>query len=87
MARKEKKLQEWPAWRYGPQGQSAIFDHPKDVPDDWVSEPLTDDYVPAKARLLKGDELRAALKAKGIKIDPFWPNAYMEILNDGTPSR
>lgn len=29
----------WPAWRYGPDGASDVFEHEKDVPPGWVDHP------------------------------------------------
>lgn len=29
----------WPAWRYGPNGQSAVFESEDDVPKGWVDHP------------------------------------------------
>ena len=31
--------QAWPAWRYGPDGEAAIFDGPDDVPEGWGTTP------------------------------------------------
>lgn len=31
--------QMWPSWRYGPEGQSQIFDHEEQVPEGWVDHP------------------------------------------------
>lgn len=36
------QYQAWPAWMYGPEGRSAVFDRAEDVPDGWVSH---DDYL------------------------------------------
>ena len=33
----EKK--DWPAWAFGPNDQSAIFENPAEVPKGWVSHP------------------------------------------------
>jgi hypothetical protein len=47
----------WPSWRYGPNGEAAIFERPEDVPDGWSAvvsfaaaapEPATEDQAPAK---------------------------------------
>lgn len=35
----EKKSREWPAWRYGPDGEGKIFEKPEDVPKGWVDSP------------------------------------------------
>ena len=29
----------WPSWRFGPTGESAIFEGPGDVPDNWTDAP------------------------------------------------
>lgn len=29
----------WPSWRYGPDGQEAIFHREEDVPEGWVDHP------------------------------------------------
>lgn len=31
--------QAWPAWFYGPDGESAVFDRAEDVPDGWTDNP------------------------------------------------
>jgi hypothetical protein len=31
--------QNWPSWRYGPDGQSQIFQHEEQVPDGWEDHP------------------------------------------------
>jgi hypothetical protein len=40
MAGKEKKEEgHFPSWRYGPNGQSAIFESAADVPEGWEDHP------------------------------------------------
>lgn len=85
--RKERKPIQWPAWRYSPDGEGQIFNHPSEVPEGWTDNPYPQEFTPSEARLLKGNELKAALLEKGIKVDPRWPHAYMEQLNDGTATR
>jgi len=34
-----KADKDWPAWRYGPNGQSDIFQREEDVPEGWVDHP------------------------------------------------
>lgn len=29
----------WPAWRYGPEGKSAVFERESDVPAGWMDHP------------------------------------------------
>lgn len=31
--------QDWPAWRYGPDGSGQVFNAPEEVPDGWSSVP------------------------------------------------
>lgn len=35
----EYEHKSWPSWRYGPEGQSQIFDHEEQVPDGWEDHP------------------------------------------------
>lgn len=35
------EYQAWPAWRYGPDGQKAIFESPEEVPEGWGDVPPT----------------------------------------------
>lgn len=32
-------MSKWPAWFYGPEGQSAIFETQSEVPDGWTDNP------------------------------------------------
>lgn len=43
-----KKKVYWPSWRYGPGGQSAIFQKAEDVPEGWVSHPSEVEETDAK---------------------------------------
>jgi hypothetical protein len=29
----------WPSWRYGPDGQAAVFNSEDDVPEGWADHP------------------------------------------------
>ncbi len=31
--------QPWPSWRYGPDGEAAIFEREDDVPEGWTTTP------------------------------------------------
>jgi len=42
------KFPSWPAWRYGPNGESAIFQHEAEVPKDWVDSPAKVGKAPVK---------------------------------------
>lgn len=37
--------QDWPAWRYGPNGEALIFGRPEDVPEGWTEAGATADSV------------------------------------------
>jgi hypothetical protein len=49
----------WPAWRYGPAGESQVFDRPEDVPAGWEDHPSK--HTP-EAKKAKEAALRAANK-------------------------
>lgn len=62
--------QAWPSWRYGPNGESAVFESARDVPEGWRDEPSavaeaahplsTEPAASADDRLKsENDELRA----------------------------
>ena len=52
----------WPAWRYGPNGERAIFQRAEDVPAGWEDTPakfaaaavVADDAAPADAPRPRG---------------------------------
>lgn len=41
--------QHWPSWRYGPNGQSGVFDSETDVPAGWQDHPSKVGEKPVKA--------------------------------------
>ncbi len=41
--------QEFPAWRYGPNGESAIFEAHDEIPKGWVDDPKKIKTKPAPA--------------------------------------
>jgi hypothetical protein len=71
MSVKPEKLH-WPAWRFGPGGQSQIFDYEDQVPSGWVDHPSkvneeapaasppTDATPPVKSALPKEAEMNKA---------------------------
>lgn len=87
-AKPEGGHQEWPSWRYGPEGQSAIFDSKEEVPTGWKDHPSAfadkdnkDETPPGRQPqnaveeasiydAMGMNELRAALKGKGIDFHP-----------------
>lgn len=54
------EFQAWPAWFYGPEGQSRVFNNPEEVPDGWV------DYDEFAAGALEG----VASSGEGAKTNP-----------------
>lgn len=34
-----REIQNWPSWRYGPNGQAQIFEHEEQVPEGWEDHP------------------------------------------------
>lgn len=77
----------WPAWRFGPNGESAIFNHEGEVPYGWSRKP-GEDYVAKESPVLDRAAIEAELVAAGIVPHPAWSAAYMkEVLNDGSTSR
>lgn len=68
----------WPSWRYGPQGQSGIFESDEDVPIGWYAyedrhliqepgDPPPPDGPDAHGGIVK-DALVQMLRASGQKI-------------------
>jgi len=39
LVEKKYEHQDWPAWRYGPEGESEVFATPEDVPEGWTERP------------------------------------------------
>jgi hypothetical protein len=55
----------FPGWRYGPNGQSAIFDSEKEIPAGWVEHPSLVKGAAAKpAAAAKTEPTKAAPAAK-----------------------
>lgn len=82
MARAKREPKRWPAWRFGPNGESQIFNGPEEVPYGWVSSPgQVFEPVPESPKLDKED-LTRQLEAKGIKINPIWGLAHMKKVLD-----
>jgi hypothetical protein len=48
--------QDWPSWRYGPDGEAKIFQSAADVPEGWED-------TPAAAAAKKGTEKKVAKKS------------------------
>lgn len=52
----------WPAWRYGPNGESKLCQTPDDVPKGWEDTP--DAFDPKQAA--RGGEAKPTLKQFGV---------------------
>lgn len=52
--------QMFPSWRYGPDGQSAIFASEADIPAGWAEHPSAVRDAPAASALKKRGRPRAA---------------------------
>lgn len=48
--------QAWPAWYYGPDGQSAIFSCAEEVPAGWMDYDTFIGFVSAQPGLVEDDE-------------------------------
>ena len=73
---------EWPAWRYGPDGQAEVFQREEDVPYGWVDRPGKKFIPPEMPPLYDQEDLEAQLRAKGITPLGHWSHAYMKELID-----
>lgn len=78
----------WPAWFYGPEGESVICKTEDEVPEGWARkagrpEPT---FEIATTVILDHDELVAELIARNIRIKPTWGDAHMKRIIDGDVS-
>lgn len=87
MLRQRRTKVEWPAWRYGPDGESEVFDSAEDVPAGWGATPSLA-YVPREAspEICKESTIKA-LEDFGVVINPTWGTAHLrkmlkELTND-----
>lgn len=63
--KEEKKL--WPSWRYGPNGESAIFERESDVPEGWTNNPNDFKKEEKPAKVAKKKTKDAVVKVDTIK--------------------
>jgi len=79
--RAPRKPQEyWPSWRYGPNGESAIFEKESDVPYGWVKKAGLKFVPPEAPPVLDRSELEEQLRARGINPLGHWSARYMKEL-------
>lgn len=71
---------EWPAWRYGPNDQSGVFNNPSEVPMGWSKYPNTDNFKASENECFDTESLRKQCEDQGIEINPQWPDKHMAIL-------
>ena len=50
---------DWPSWRYGPDGQEAIFHKAEDVPEGWVDHPAKVGTEPEAPKAKRGRPAKA----------------------------
>jgi hypothetical protein len=67
----------WPSWRYGPDGEAAIFQKEEDVPLGWKPK-VQLPFVPRSPSRFDREELIKLLDEKGIHIDSTWSTARMK---------
>lgn len=77
----------WPAWRYGPNGEAAIFQSEASVPYGWTNK-IAEVYVPITPNVPDRESLIVKLYELGIEVSPTWGVAYMkEMLDDRSSAR
>lgn len=72
----------WPSYRYGPNGESRVFEREEDVPGGWHDHPskvLKDDDEPNVAPVIpmSRKEIVADLKALGVPYERSAPTAKL----------
>lgn len=87
MARVKREPKRWPSWRFGPSGESAIFDREEDVPFGWSRKP-GEVFVKTKPVTHDREFLISELTKLEIKVHPKWGVAHLKkVLDDFSPSR
>lgn len=79
MRTKKGRRQSWPSWRYGPNGESEIFQSENEVPYGWTVKP-GQVFVPRVTATVNRDFVIQLLKERGITPNPTWSAAYMKEL-------
>lgn len=89
MRRREPVDRSWPGWRYGPDGEAAIFQCEADVPLGWTRKPgeQPEPFTPKPApEVLDVGELVLQLEQAGVEINPTWGVAHMKKVIDDLSS-
>jgi len=63
---------EWPAWRWSPDGEKALFERPEDVPEGWTAKPPVLFNQPEVKPRPTREEVLKNLKELGVTPDPRW---------------
>ena len=87
---RKRPNRDWPGWRYGPDGEGAIFNRQEDVPEGWTRRPGIPEptFIRPTTKTLSRGDLIAQLTEHGIEVNPLWGNAHMQkVLNDISPAR
>ena len=77
------RSRDWPAWRFGPDGQAKEFQCEEDVPYGWMKSPGEVFVPPEVPPPLDQEDLEAKLRAMGITPLGHWSMAYMKEIVDG----
>lgn len=87
VTRRRSELFRWPSWRYGPDGESGIFNSEEEVPTGWTRKPGVP-FVQAEQIQLDREDLVAQLTTQGIEVNPTWGKAHMKkVLDDSRTPR
>lgn len=57
----------WPAWRYGPNGEGAVFESEADVPKGWHDHPSKHEKAEAPKAAPSPSKPKSAAKSTGKK--------------------
>jgi hypothetical protein len=68
------EIVKWPAWFYGPDGQSAVFESPDEVPEGWEDHPskVSGDVADEDISNLTKKQISERLTEAEIEHDPNW---------------
>jgi hypothetical protein len=84
---RSKLDREWPCWFHGPDGHSAVFNSPAEVPTGWTRHKPAQ-FTAASPLQVDEEAVKAKLIELGVEIDPTWGRAHLQkVLNDRSPSR
>lgn len=87
MARVKREPKRWPSWRFGPSGESAIFECEEDVPFGWVKKP-GEAFVIIETPTYDREFLIEELTKLEIKVHPSWGTAHLKkVLDDASSTR